>query len=126
MAKLRSMWWVHFLLPIVLVVTLAAFDGTVLEGHVTVSIEGLWTKKLYSSFSKKVFLLQKTYFNVKALKIFKISSYCHKKICRFFEGRAILKIPSTGFKRNLSSFCWIWKRSLRRSQVTKTNLRFAM
>ena len=43
------------------------------------SILVLSTKKLFSSFLKKVFVFQKIYFNVKVLKTFKISADCHMK-----------------------------------------------
>ena len=64
------------------------------------------TKKWYSSFLKSFYVFQKIYFKVKVIKLFKISSDCHKKACRSLKWRAILKIPnlketyalSVGFK----------------------------
>ena len=57
------------------------------------------TKKRYPSFLKKTFIFQKIYFKVKVLKTFKISSDYHIKACRSFKPSAILKIPSTVFRR---------------------------
>ena len=52
------------------------------------------TKKRYSSFLKSFYVFQKIYFKVKVIKLFKISSDCHKKACRSLKWRAILKIPN--------------------------------
>ena len=80
---------------LILFVLKLAFDKTVLYGNVALSIVVLSTEKQSSSFSKKVFVFQKTCFKVKALKMFKISGDCHIKICRSLKQRAILKIPNT-------------------------------
>ena len=83
-----------------------AFEKEVLHRNNALSIVVLSTKQRYSSFSKKRFT--KTCFKVKALKMFKICSDCHMKICRCLKpsrhtaslrplGRAILKIPSSTF-----------------------------
>ena len=42
----------------------------------------------------KAFVLQKTCFKVKALKMFKISSDSHIKMCQSLKRSVILKIPS--------------------------------
>ena len=95
-----------FCTPILFVLTLAS-DRAVSYENVTFSILVLSIKIWYSSFFKKVFVFQKIYFKVKVLKTFKISSDCHMKICRFLKRRAILKIPSTVFWKNLCFFCWL-------------------
>ena len=91
-------------LSILFALTLAC-EGAVLHRNIALSILVLSTKKLYSSFLKKVFLFQKICFKVKVLKSFKISSGCHIKTCRSLKRRAILKISITVFKKNLCSFC---------------------
>ena len=65
------------------------------------------TKKWYSSFLKKGFVFQENYFKVKVLETFHIFTDCHIKTCRSLKRTAILKIPSTVFKKNLYSFCWL-------------------
>ena len=60
----------------------------VLYGYDAFSILVLSTKKLYSSFSKKIFFLQKTCFKVKVLKTFKIPTDCNMPISQtegYFE-----------------------------------------
>ena len=100
--KLRSLWQIcvlmicPFLLPIVFVLTLA-FERSVLYGSVAPSIVVLSTKKLSSSFSKKVFVFQKTCFKAKTIEDVQISSDRHIKICQSHKVRPILKIPSTAF-----------------------------
>ena len=68
-----------------------ASDRAVLCGNVALSILAFSTKKLYSSFLKRVCFFQKiflkTFFSEKLLKTFKISSDLSKRT-------AILKIPS--------------------------------
>ena len=93
-AKLRSLWQVHFIPPVLYVLTLA-FDVAVLYGNVALSIAVLSTKNWYSSFSRKVCVFHKTCFKVKALKMLKIFGDCHVKTCKSFK--RILKISSTGF-----------------------------
>ena len=82
----------NFLLPFLFVLTLG-FDKAVLNGNVAFSIDALSSKKRYSSFYKKGLVFLKTYFKVKVMKTFKISSYCHVKTCQSLKW--ILKIPST-------------------------------
>ena len=62
------------------------------------------TKKQHSSFSRKVFVFQKTCFKVKILKTFKTPSDCRIKTYLFLKRRAILKIPSTAFLEIKRSF----------------------
>ena len=59
----------------------------------------LLTKKQYSIFLKKVFVFEKIGFKVEVLKTFKISSDCHIKTCGPLKRRAILKVPTTVFRR---------------------------
>ena len=95
LAKLCSLWLkVHFVLPILFVLTLASYRA-VLYKNVLLSILLLSTKKQcwYSSILKRVCIFQKICFKVKVLKTFKISSVCHIKTCRSLKRRAILKIP---------------------------------
>ena len=76
LGKLRSFWWVHFVLIILFVLKLAS-DLAVLYGNDESSILMVSTKKQYSSVLKKFFVFQKIYFTVKVLKTFKISTHCH-------------------------------------------------
>ena len=69
----------------------------VLNGNDVFSILVASTKKLYSSFLKKVFVFQKICFKVKALKTFETFTDCHLKTCRSLKRKTILKIPSTVF-----------------------------
>ena len=103
LAKLRSLRQIHFVLPILFVLTLAS-DTAVLYGNDALSI---LTKKRCSRFFKKIFVIQKIYCKVKVLKTIKISNDCHMKTYLFLKRRAILRIPSTGFKENLCSLCWL-------------------
>ena len=64
------------------------------NGNDVSSILVALTKKLYSSFLKKVFVLC---FKVKVLKTFETFIDCHIKTCRSLKRRAIMKIPSTIF-----------------------------
>ena len=73
LAKLRSLWYVHFVLPVLFVFALAS-DWAVLYGNVAFSILVLSTKRRYSSFLKKFFVLEEIGFKVKVLKTFKTSS----------------------------------------------------
>ena len=76
------MYTIHFVLPILFVLTLA-FDRTVQYENVAllvVAIVILIVLSIALSTLKKVLVFQKTYFKVKALKMFKISSDCNIKI----------------------------------------------
>ena len=64
----------------------------VLYGNDAFSILVLPPKKRYSSFLKKIFLLQKISFKVKVLKTFKIFTICDIKRGRSLKRRVILKI----------------------------------
>ena len=94
--KLRSLWQVHFALPMIFVLTLAS-ESAFFYGNVAFSIFVLSTKKRYSSFLKKLFFLQKICFKVKVLKTSEISSNCNIKTCRSLKRRVIMKIPSNVF-----------------------------
>ena len=72
-------------------------DGADLYGNVTLSIVVLPTKRLHFSFSKKIFVFQKTFLRDKAFKLFKNSNNCYIEICQAPKRRAILKILSTVF-----------------------------
>ena len=106
LAKLRSLLQVHFVLPILFALTLAS-DRAALYGNNAFSILVISTKKQYSSFQKRVWVFQKICFKIEVLKTIKISSDCHTKTCRSLKRRAILKITSTAFQKNLCSFCWL-------------------
>ena len=99
----RTLLQVYFVLPILLVLTMAS-DKAILFENVALSILIYLTKKQYSSFLIKVFFFQKIYFKVKLLKTFKISCGCHIKTCRSHNWRAVSKIPSTIFQKNPCSF----------------------
>ena len=75
------------------------FWEAVLCGNIAFSILVLSTKKRYSSLLKQVFVFLKICFKVEILKTFKIFSDYHIKTCRSLKRRAILKIPSTVFRR---------------------------
>ena len=94
----------HFVIIIPFVLTLAS-DMAVLYRNDAFSILVRSTKKRYSSFLKKVFIFQKICFKV--LKMFKIFTDRQIKTCRSLKRRAILKIPSTVFQKNLCSFRWL-------------------
>ena len=79
-------------------------DRAILYEYVAFLIFILSTKKRYSSFLKKVFVSQEICFKVKALNTFKISSDCHIKTCWTLKRRAIFKITSTIFEKNLYAF----------------------
>ena len=66
LAKLRSLWKVHFVLAIPFALTLAS-DIVVLYRNDVFSILVLSTKKRYSSFVKKKFVFQKICFKVKVI-----------------------------------------------------------
>ena len=86
-----------FCVPILFVLALA-FERAVLYRNVVFSIVVLSTRKQYTNFSKKVFVFQKMFnFNVRVMKIFKISCDFRKNICQSLNWRAILKIPITAF-----------------------------
>ena len=84
------------MVAILFVLTLVS-DRAVLNGNDVFSVSVVSTKKLYSSFLKKVFVFQKICFKVKVLKTFETFTHCHLKTCRSLKRRAILKIPSTAF-----------------------------
>ena len=65
-------------------------------GNVALSTVVLLTEKPGYSFSKIVFVLQKTSFKVETLKTFKIFSDCHIKHVDLVNGW-VLKIPSIVF-----------------------------
>ena len=67
LAKLYSLWQIYFVLPILFVLKHWLVTGVVLCENVAFSILVLSTKKLYSSFLKKVFVFQKICFKVKVL-----------------------------------------------------------
>ena len=105
LAKLRSFWQVYFEHQILFVLKLAS-DRVLLYGNLTFSILLLSTKMRYSNFFKKVYVFENICFKVEVQKTFNISSDWHIKTCQSLKRRAILKIPSTVFQKNLYSFCW--------------------
>ena len=104
LAKDRSLRQVPFVFPFLFVLTLAS-DRAILYGNVAFSILLLSIKKSYSSFQKKVFVFKKICFKVIVLKTFKVFSDFHIKKCRSLKRKAILKITSPVFQKNLCSFC---------------------
>ena len=76
-----------------------ASDMEILYRNSAFSILVFSTKKRSFSFLKKVFVFQKICFKVKVLTLFRISTDCHIKTWRSYKRRAILKIPSTVFRR---------------------------
>ena len=79
------------------------------------SILVLSTKKRYSSFLKRVSVFQKIYCKVKVQKSFEIFSDCHIKACQSLKWRAILKIPSTIFRRTYALSVSFKMKPLRKS-----------
>ena len=82
-------------------------DLPVLYGNGAFLILVLSTKKRYSNFLKRVCVFRKIYFTVKVLKMFEILTDCHIKTCRSRKRRAVVKIHSTIFEKNLCSFHWL-------------------
>ena len=76
-----------------------ASDRAVLNGNALFLILVVSTKKQYLTFLKRVFVFQKICFKVKVLKTFETFTDFHLKTCRSLKRRAILKIPSTVFRR---------------------------
>ena len=97
LAKLCSLWYVHFVLPILFTLTLAS-NREVLYGNAMFSVVALSAKKLYSSFLEKVLVFQEICFKSKVLKMFKISSDFHIKTCWSLKRRDVSKIPITLFR----------------------------
>ena len=95
-------------------ITLAS-DVAVLYGNDTFSILVRSTKKPYSSFVKKVFVFQKICLKFKVLKIFNIFTDRHIKTCRSLRWWAILKIPSTVFRRTYALSVGMKMKPLRKS-----------
>ena len=89
----------------------------------------LSTEIRYSSFFKIVSVFQNILFKVKLLERSQISNNCRIKTCSL-KWRALLKIPSTGFWKNLWPFLlslkWNhWNKTFPSFKV-KTNLNFAV
>ena len=104
-----------------------ASDRVVLHGNILFSILIFSTKKQYSSFFEKVFVFSQKLFRSYILKTFKISSACHRKPCRSFKRRSILKIPSTLFQKSQCSFCWLQNNTSKKKRScvkTKSNSNF--
>ena len=74
---------------------------------------------------EKVFIFQKTYFKVKVLKTFKMSTDCHIKTCWSLKQMGIFKIPSIVFKRTYALSVGFKVKPLREIK-TKTNPNFAV
>ena len=85
---LANLRYLHFVLPILFVLTLAS-DSAVLYGNIALSILVLLTIKQHSRFLERNCVFQKIYFKVEVLKTFKSSSDCHIKTCRSLKRRAI-------------------------------------
>ena len=113
MAKVRSFFFDSSILYSPFNVLALNFDRAVLYGHVALSFVVLWTKTQFSSFWWKVLVIQKTCFEIKILKTFKIPSDCYISLCRSLNGRAILQMPGTVLQRkNHLTFCCkiCWKK----------------
>ena len=81
------------------VVLTLAFHRAVFYENITFSIIVLSTKRQYSSFL--FFVFQKTFFKVKVLKSFKVSTDCQIKKCRSLKQRAVLKVPFIFFSETM-------------------------
>ena len=118
LVKLRSLWHVHFVLPILFVLTLAS-DKSVLYESDAFSILALSTKKWHSRFLRRVFVFQKIYVTVKVLKTFRISNDCHIKTCWSLKRRAINIIKG---QKQLNKFLyWIEKNAVFFVSIVKRN-----
>ena len=95
-----------FVVVILFVLTLAS-GRTVLNENYMFSILVVSTKIWYSCFLNMIYVFQEICFKVKVVKTFGTFTDCHIKTCRSLKGKAILKISSTIFKKNLCSFCWL-------------------
>ena len=95
----------RFVVAILFVLTLVS-DSAVLNGNDVLSILVVSTKNWYTSFLQKVSVFQKICSKVKLLKTFETFTDCHIKACRSLKRRAIQKIYSTVFQKNLCFFCW--------------------
>ena len=120
----------YFVVAILFVLTLAS-DRAVLNKNDVFSILVVSTKKRYSSFLKKVFVFQKIWIKVNVLKTFKIFTDCHIKTCRSLKRRAILKIPSTVFRRIYALSAGLKMKPPKKKKAfssvkTKTNPNFAV
>ena len=73
------------------------------------------TKKQYPSFLKKVFVFQKSCFKVKVLKTFETFTDCRIKTRQSLKRGAILKIPSTVFRRTYALSVGFTIKALRKS-----------
>ena len=110
-------FWVHFVLSILLVLTLN-FELAIVYRSFAFSIVVISTIKRHASFLRKVFIFHKTSFKVKVMRKFKISSDYLLKICRSLKQSAILKIPSIVSQKNLCFLCSFYL------FLTSTNKRF--
>ena len=66
----------------------------VLYRNDTFSMSVLSTKKPYSSFLKKIFVIQKIYFKVEVLKTFKVFSDGHMKMKKVRSSQAAILVPN--------------------------------
>ena len=88
-----------------------ASDRAVLNENDVFSILVASIKKWFSCFLKKVLVFQK----VKVLKTFETFTDCHIKTCQSLKRRAILKIPSTVFRRTYALSVGFKMKTLRKS-----------
>ena len=95
LAKLLSLWKVHFVFTILFVLTLVS-EIAVLNENNAFSILALSSKKQYSSFLKK-FSFSREFVSKLVLKTFEISIDFQIKTCRSLKRRTILKFPSMLF-----------------------------
>ena len=95
LAKLLSLWKVHFVLTILFVLTLVS-EIAVLNENNAFSILALSSKKQNSSYLKK-FSFSREFVSKLVLKMFQISTDFQIKTCRSLKRRPILKIPSMLF-----------------------------
>ena len=89
----------------------------VLYGNDAFSILVLDLKRVLQFFEKG-FRFPENYFKLKVLKTSNISTDCHIKTCRSRKRRAILKIPSTVFEKNLCSFRWLKKETFEKKHFS--------
>ena len=80
-------------------VLILVFHRAVLYENMTFSIIILSSKRRYTVFFL-FFLFEKTSFKVKVLKIFRVLSDCHMKICQSLKQYAVLKVHIYLFPRN--------------------------
>ena len=94
--KLRSLWQVYFVLPILLCLNIDFWHSSIVLKCCAVNSR-LSNEKLYSNFSRRALVFQKTCLKSKVCVMLKISYDYYLKTCQSIKQRTILKTPTTTF-----------------------------